>query len=76
LKGDGDGEEIGVEGKWVKGEEVEVWPTDTGMRHRDRGELVGIDGEKCVVRKMENGVLVVVPRHGFRVKKVGDGTKL
>ena len=26
------------------GEWVEVWPTDSGIRHRDQGSLVGLSG--------------------------------
>ncbi|KAK4168904.1 hypothetical protein QBC43DRAFT_82651 [Cladorrhinum sp. PSN259] len=51
-----------------KGEEVEVWPTDSGSSHRDKGKLVGIDGRE-VVWESAGGVLVHAPRVGFRVGK-------
>ncbi|KAH6631051.1 hypothetical protein B0J18DRAFT_422963 [Chaetomium sp. MPI-SDFR-AT-0129] len=49
-----------------KGTPIEVWPTDSGVRHRDRGRLVGIGSEE-VVWETEAGVRVHAPRHGFRV---------
>lgn len=62
-----------------KGEEVEVWPTDTGFNHKDRGSLVKLDREEIVVEKsMGDGstkVRVHAPRHGFRVVRV-DRQKL
>ena len=56
-----------------KGEVVEVWPTDSGSRHRDRGSLVALDGEEVVVEgRTEGGVGVRIhaPRHGFRVRRI------
>lgn len=59
-----------------KGDEVEVWPTDSGVNHRDRGRLVGLNGREIVVEtrsgKVE-GVRVHAPRHGFRVRRVKEG---
>ncbi|KUJ15754.1 uncharacterized protein LY89DRAFT_685698 [Mollisia scopiformis] len=65
---------------YKKGTVVEVWPTDSGFSHRDRGTLVGLDWREIVIKsKMEDGteVRVHAPRHGFRIKEVKDGeTKL
>ena len=61
-----------------KGMEVEVWPVDSGFSHRDRGRLVGLDGEEIVVERVNGrGVAVRVhtPRHGFRVRSF-EGVKL
>ena len=56
-----------------KGEEVEVWPTDSGMRHRDRGMLVGLTGREVVlmVRSEVGGkeVRIHAPRTNFRIQR-------
>ena len=61
-----------------KGDEVEVWPTDSGSSRRDRGKLLGLGtGEIVLEGKMEGGksVRIHAPRHGFRIRKV-KGEKL
>jgi hypothetical protein len=64
----------------AKGDMVEVWPTDSGFNHKDRGRLVSLCGREVVIEsRTEGGVEVRVhaPRHGFRVRSVGGGgTKL
>ena len=58
-----------------KGTLVEVWPTDSGFNHRDKGPLVSLNGQEVVVEsKMEDGteVRVHAPRHGFRVREAKD----
>lgn len=55
-----------------KGDEVEVWPTDSGSNHRDKGKLVGMS-KREVVWETEKGVRVHAPRRGFRVVKVEEG---
>lgn len=60
-----------------KGEEVEVWPTDSGFNHKDRGRLLKLDEEEIVVKgRSKNGktVRIHAPRHGFRVRKVGGAS--
>lgn len=60
---------------YKKGIVVEVWPVDSGVNHRDRGQLVGMDEKEVVVKsQMEDGteVRVHAPRHGFRVREVRD----
>lgn len=57
-----------------KGDEIEVWPIDSGFNHKDRGRLLKLDGKEVVVEgKTERGAVVRIhcPRHGFRVRKVG-----
>lgn len=57
-----------------KGDEVEVWPIDSGFNHKDRGRLVKLDGGEIVVEgktKNEKTVKIHAPRHGFRVRRVG-----
>lgn len=55
-----------------EGEEVEVWPIESGFTHRDRGRLVGLTKEEIVVaKKLESGseIRIHAPRVGFRVAK-------
>ncbi|KAM7209168.1 hypothetical protein V8F20_000506 [Naviculisporaceae sp. PSN 640] len=61
---------------------VEIWPADTGVKHRDLGVLVGINEEEVVIEKVrgdgngngklggEGNVRVHAPRHGFRLRGV------
>jgi len=58
-----------------KGSRVEVWPTDSGMTHRDRGTLIGIEGDE-VVWLTGKGVRVHAPREGFRVRPEGGEARL
>ena len=57
-----------------KGDEVEVWPTDSGSNHRDKGKLVGLNKSE-VVWENGKGVKVHAPRKGFRVVKVAEEGK-
>jgi hypothetical protein len=62
-----------------KGEEVEIWPIDSGFSHKDRGRLVGLStGEVVIEGRMESGkeVRIHCPRHGFRVRRLKGGEKL
>lgn len=60
------------------GQEVLVHPTDSGVTHKDRGTLVGLDAEEVVIEvKTQKGtVRVHAPRHGFRVLAAQEETKL
>ncbi|THV44818.1 hypothetical protein BGAL_0573g00040 [Botrytis galanthina] len=64
----------------LKGQEVEVWPIDTGMNRRDRGFLVGLSTKEIVIESQtREGVKVKIhtPRHGFRIRGVGGkGSRL
>jgi len=60
-----------------KGQEIEVWPVDTGFNHKDKGLLVALSGAEIVIEsKTKDGQLVRVhtPRHGFRLRSV-DGAR-
>ncbi|KAJ0307047.1 hypothetical protein COL516b_004279 [Colletotrichum fioriniae] len=55
------------------GDEVIVWPADTGASHKDTGKLVSLDGEEVVFEvngPRGTSVRVHAPRHGFRVEKL------
>lgn len=61
-----------------EGDEVEVWPIDTGFNHKDRGRLVGLDKEEVVIavktkKDPSKEIRVHAPRWGFRIAKVGGG---
>ena len=62
------------------GTEVQIWPTDYGSSHKDRGKLVGLTKEEVVIaaRTKERGeeVRIHAPRWGFRIRQVGEGVKL
>jgi len=83
IKGEGWAEgELGVDegdpSGLRKGEIVEVWPTDSGFNHRDRGRLVGLSTAEIVVEGMMEGgegVRIHCPRHGFRVRRVEKGSE-
>lgn len=56
------------------GDEVEVWPIDSGFNSKDRGILVGLNGVEIVMESKTSGGKVVrihCPRHGFRVRRTG-----
>ena len=62
-----------------KGEEIDVWPVDSGFSRKDRGALVKLDGDEVVIDgKTKDGehVRIHAPRHGFRVRSVATGSKL
>lgn len=57
------------------GEEVEVWPVDSGFKQKERGNLVALGREEVVVEKRTGKGEVIrlhAPRWGFRVQKVND----
>lgn len=60
-----------------KGDEIELWPVETGFRHKDRGVLVQLDGREMVLERDlgEGGngkIRIHAPRHGFRAKKLAE----
>jgi hypothetical protein len=62
-----------------KGDEIEVCPIDSGFSCKDRGRLVVLNGEEIAIdSRTEDGqhVRIHSPRHGFRVKSAGKGSKL
>lgn len=62
------------------GDEVTVWPTDSGSRHKDTGRLVGLSGAEVVLDVAVPGpagsaVRLHAPRHGFALRKGGLGQR-
>jgi glutathione S-transferase len=59
------------------GEEVEVWPIDTGFNQRDRARLVGLSTREVVIEaksQMEGTeVRIHFPRWNFEIQAVGGG---
>jgi hypothetical protein len=59
-----------------EGIEVQIWPIETGFRHKDRGVLVKLDGNEVVIeRSLEKGegkIRIHAPRHGFRISKIDE----
>lgn len=58
---------------------VDVFPTDGGGQHRDRGRLVKLTRDEVAIEvKASNGeaVRIHAPRWNFRVKAVEDKGKL
>ena len=55
-----------------KGQEVEVWPTDTGFKHKDRGTLVALSKDEVVIAILSKTggkeVRIHAPRTGFRIQ--------
>jgi len=55
------------------GEEVDIWPIDTGFTHRDRGRLVTLTPSEMVVAKKtkvgNREIHVHMPRWGFRIAR-------
>ncbi|GME43403.1 hypothetical protein GTA08_BOTSDO12238 [Neofusicoccum parvum] len=58
-----------------KGQEVEVWPIDSGFNHHDRGTLVSLTPDEVVLASRtaaaQNAVHIHFPRWGFRVVRAG-----
>jgi len=59
-----------------KGQEVEVWPTDTGFKHRDCGRLLCLTKNEAVVaaktKVSGKEVRIHAPRAGFRIEAVRE----
>ncbi|KAF4633053.1 hypothetical protein G7Y89_g5077 [Cudoniella acicularis] len=52
-----------------KGQEIEVWPTDTGFANKDKGKLVALNKMEVIIKrenKKGETVRVHSPRYGFR----------
>lgn len=56
-----------------EGDEVEVFPVDTGFTHRDTGKLVTLNGKEIAIevqtKTAGETVVLHVPRWGFRVQR-------
>lgn len=61
-----------------QGQEVLLWPADTGANHKTRGKLVGFTSREITLDTTEGEVSVRVhaPRHGFRVAAVPEKANL
>ena len=56
-----------------RGDKVEVWPIDSGFRHRDTGLLVGLNEEEVVISVKAEGekeIRLHSPRQNFRIAAV------
>jgi hypothetical protein len=61
------------------GQQVQLWPIDSGFNNKDTGVLLAVNEAEFVIEtttKEGNTLRVHAPRHGFRVKAIGAGTKL
>lgn len=62
--------------KLKPGDEIEVYPLETGFTHRDRGTLLTLTPNEVVVGKKMNAgggpIRVHYQRWGFRVRKIAD----
>ena len=60
-----------------KGQDVEVWPIDSGFKHRDRGSLVALTEQEVVLStqsKIGNKeIRIHYPRTNFRIQAVSGG---
>lgn len=74
-----------IEGVWAEeatigtelkvGDEIEVFPAETGFSHKDRGVLISLDAKEVVLEKNLGGggkgkIRVHAPRHRFKLRKV------
>jgi glutathione S-transferase len=60
------------------GDEVLIWPTDSGSLHKDRGRLIGLKEDEVVIEVQGSDgtpIRLHTPRWGFRVVKVVDDEK-
>ena len=53
-----------------KGDQVELFPTDSGMHNKDNGRLVSLTEDEITI-SLQNGLRLHTPRAGFRVKQLG-----
>ena len=59
------------------GQQIDVWPLDSGFNSRDAGSLVGLNDEEVVIEKVVgNNIRVHFPRTGFRIVPVDAKSKL
>ena len=50
---------------------VESWPTDSGFRNKDRGKLMGLNRQECVIEN-DLGTRIHHPRWNFRVRRIDE----
>ena len=58
-----------------QGAEVEVFPIDSGTKHKDRGILIGLTEDEVVLSTKVKGkeLRLHFPRTGFRIREVNGG---
>jgi hypothetical protein len=58
------------------GDEVEIWPIETGFSHHDRGTLITLTPDEMVIAKKTKvggkEIHVHAPRWGFRIARVRE----
>ena len=54
-----------------KGDQVELYPTDSGFNNKDQGVLSSLTDDEIVIQ-LDNGVRLHTPRAGFRVSRIGS----
>ncbi len=56
-----------------KGDDVQLWPIDSGFQHRDQGRLVSLTSKEVAIAAQSKlggkEVHIRAPRHGFRIAK-------
>lgn len=57
--------------KLSAGDQVELFPTDSGMNNKDHGKLLSLTEQEIVI-ELESGLRLHTPRIGFRVRKAGS----
>jgi glutathione S-transferase len=55
--------------KLKKGDEVKIWPIDSGFNNRDRGTLIGLSVDEVVIRNA-SGIRLHFPRWNFRIEPI------
>lgn len=61
------------------GDEVEVWPTDSGFKHKDRGRLLKLSVNEVVIAvQSQTGkeIHLHMPRNNFRIAAAKSASKL
>lgn len=62
-----------------KGQQVEVWPTDSGFRHHDTGALVALNETEVVLKTQSTAagkqVRLHFPRTDFRIQAAQSGAE-
>lgn len=60
-----------------KGQDVEVWPIDSGFKHHDQGKLLALTTKEVVITgqtEANTGIRIHFPRTNFRITAVqGEG---
>ncbi|KAL4967216.1 glutathione S-transferase family protein [Aspergillus stella-maris] len=67
-----EGDPLVKENGWKKGQMVQVWPSDSGSRHKTVGRLLGLTAKETTIETVEGDISVRVhaPRQAFQVAEV------